>query len=291
MSEPYSPLRYPGGKAKLSDFLIEVIKGNDLLQPHYIEPYAGGAGAALRLLFEEFVEAITINDADPRIRCFWQAATLHNDAFLGLLQDVNVTVEEWHKQRAIYDKRDLRKVLELGFATFFLNRTSRSGIIHNGGPIGGHDQTGNYLINARFNREQLSRRIQRIGIYSDRISVSGDDGLVLLKKLNKSHVRANNTFVYLDPPYYAKGPELYMNRFTGYQHSQLATYLQTPKNFLWVMTYDDVEAIRNLYTGLPQFSFNLQYSANGHRKGQELLIHPESVLIPCEAKKELPYVA
>ena len=291
MTEPYSPLRYPGGKAKLADFLIEVIKANDLLQPHYIEPYAGGAGAALRLLFEEYVEAITINDADPRIRCFWQATTLYNDAFLGLLQNVSVTVEEWHRQRVIYDKCDLRKVLELGFATFYLNRTSRSGIIHNGGPIGGFDQTGNYLIDARFNREQLARRIQRIGIYSDRISVSDDDGLALLKKLNKRHVRANTTFVYLDPPYYAKGPELYMNRFTDDQHGKLATYLKTQKNFQWIMTYDDVEAIRDLYEGFPQFSFNLQYSACDHRKGQELLIHPESVRIPDEAINVLPYVA
>lgn len=291
MTEPYSPLRYPGGKAKLADFLIKVIKGNDLLQPHYIEPYAGGAGAALRLLFEEYVEAITINDADPRIRCFWQAITLHNDAFLGLLHDVNVTVEEWYKQRAIYDKRDLRKVLELGFATFFLNRTSRSGIIHNGGPIGGFDQTGNYLIDARFNREQLTRRIQRIGIYSDRIFVSGDDGLVLLKKLNKHHMRTSATFVYLDPPYYAKGPELYMNRFSDDQHSKLAAYLKTRKNFQWMMTYDDVEAIRDLYAGFPQFSFSLQYSASDHRKGQELLIYPESVQVSSEAKNVLPYVA
>ena len=178
MSEPYSPLRYPGGKAKLTSFLIEVIKSNGLREPHYVEPYAGGAGAALRLLFEEFVAAITINDADPRVQCFWLAVTEFTDKFLGLLEDVELTVDEWHRQRAIYEASNRKNVLELGFATFFLNRTTRSGIIHNGGPIGGYEQTGTYKIDARFNRTQLARRIQRIGIYSDRIDVSGVDGLV-----------------------------------------------------------------------------------------------------------------
>ena len=122
MAEPYSPLRYPGGKAKLAEFLVAVLRCNRLHQPHYVEPYAGGAGAALRLLFEEYVEGITINDADPRIRCFWQAVTKYNDAFLALIEDVEVTVEEWRQQRMIYEKRDLRRILQLGFATFFLNQ-------------------------------------------------------------------------------------------------------------------------------------------------------------------------
>lgn len=291
MAELYSPLRYPGGKARLADFLIEVIKYNNLSMPHYVEPYAGGAGAALRLLFEEYVETITINDADPRIRCFWQAVTKHNDSFLQLLDESVVTVEEWHKQREIYKKRDLRKVLELGFATFFLNRTTRSGIIHNGGPIGGYNQSGNYKIDARYNRDQLARRIQRIGAYADRIEVTGEDGLALLKKLNRHHVRAKRTLVYLDPPYYSKGADLYLNRFNHEQHASLAAYLSTHKNFPWVMTYDNVEEIRELYSGFPQLFFNLSYSAYERRRGQELLIHSRSLRISHSAVQALPAVA
>lgn len=291
MPEPYSPLRYPGGKAKLADFLISVINHNELSEPHYVEPYAGGAGAALRLLFEEHVSSITINDADPRINSFWLAVTKHNAAFIELLLDAKVELREWKRQREIYEKRDLRKILELGFATFFLNRTARSGIIHNGGPIGGHGQKGKYKINARFNKINLARRIQRIGMYSDRIHISSDDGLSLLKKLNQCHAKSKQTFVYLDPPYYAKGPELYLNRFNHRQHQLLASYLSSPKNFPWIMTYDDVDAIRKLYTLFPQFNFNLQYSVTTARKGTELLIHPSSVLIPEESKNWLPAIA
>ena len=291
MAEPYSPLRYPGGKARLADFLIEVMKYNSLNMPHYVEPYAGGAGAALRLLFEEYVETIAINDADPRIRCFWQAVTKQNDAFLQLLDESIVTVEEWRRQREIYKKRDLRKVLELGFSTFFLNRTARSGIIHNGGPIGGYDQNGNYKIDARYNRAQLARRIHRIGAYADRIEVTGDDGLTLLKKLNRYRTRAKKTFVYLDPPYYVKSTDLYLNRFTNEQHTNLATYFRSRKNFPWVMTYDNVSEIRNLYSEFPQVCFNLSYSAYKRRQGQELLIYPRSLHVPQRAEQALPSVA
>jgi len=291
MSEPYSPLRYPGGKAKLSDFIVAILRCNDLHEPHYVEPYAGGAGAALRLLFEEFVESITINDADPRVCAFWRAVTGHTDAFVELLWNTDATVAEWCKQRKIYERCDRRSVLKLGFATFFLNRTTRSGIIHNGGPIGGYDQAGNFKIDARFNRAQLARRIQRIGAYSDRINVFGEDGLALLKKVNRRYVRAKRTFVYLDPPYYAKGPDLYLNRFSHEQHAQLANYLGEPKNFPWILTYDSVEAIRNLYVQFPQIGFNLRYSVYENRSGQELLIYPESLAIPESARSVLPSVA
>ncbi len=291
MAEPYSPLRYPGGKAKLCDLLIEILRANDLSEPRYVEPYAGGAGAALRLLFEEYVESIVINDADPRIRCFWSAVTEQNDRFLSLLDQVEVSVEEWYRQREIYELADAERVLEVGFATFYLNRTTRSGIVHNGGPIGGFDQSGNYKIDARFNRDQLTRRIQRIGIYADRIEVSDLDGLGLLRTLEQDGVRAAHTFVYLDPPYYAKGAELYLNRFTHQQHAELANYLSSPRVFPWVMTYDNVPAIEKLYDGFHRVPFDLSYSAFERRTGQELLIRPPSLALPAEALLALPAVA
>jgi len=291
MSEPYSPLRYPGGKAKLANFLIAVMRMNRIRPTQYVEPYAGGAGAALRLLFEEYVDRIWIHDADPRILCFWRALTEENEEFVKRLKTVEVSVAEWHKQRRVYDACNVNRPCTLGFATFYLNRTSRSGIIHNGGPIGGYDQKGNYLIDARFNRDQLVRRVQRIGIYADRITVSGIDGLALLKKMNRSPAKAQSQFVYLDPPYHAKGPELYMDRFTTKQHEQLAKYLSLPKAFNWIMTYDDVDAIRQLYKTFPKFRFSLEYSVSGRRKGHELLIHTKSVTVPPKVKTALPYVA
>lgn len=290
MPGTYSPLRYPGGKTKLSTFLIQVMQANCLTYPIYIEPYAGGAGAALRLLFEEFVEEVIINDADPRIRAFWGAVTRQPNRFVSYLQDTPLSVEEWRKQREIYNRRDLRRPFDLGFATFYLNRTTRSGIIHNGGPIGGFDQKGNYKIDARFNRVELARRICRIGAYADRIQVSGDDGLSLLRNLNRRS-SASRTLVYIDPPYYAKGNELYLNQLTHKEHAKLANYLRSEKNFNWLMTYDDVEQVRHLYAGYSKIPFSLSYSAHRRKTGNELLIYPANVAIPERAKASLPAVA
>lgn len=158
-----SPLRYPGGKAQIAPFLVEVMRINGYNRPHYIEPYAGGAGAALYLLFDEYVDTITINDADPRVQCFWEAVVYQNERFLRRLMEVRPSKTQWYKQRKIYERADLRSRFDLGFATFYLNRTSRSGIVRNAGPIGGVEQDGKYKIDARYNKVGLHDRIARIG--------------------------------------------------------------------------------------------------------------------------------
>lgn len=290
MAKHYSPLRYPGGKTVLSNFLISLLEHNGLNEPHYVEPYAGGAGAALRLLFEEYVEAITINDADPRISAFWDAITKYNSQFIDMVQSVELSVDEWRRQREIYDECVLGDTVKLGFSTFYLNRTTRSGIVHNGGPIGGYAQNGNYKIDARYNKEGLCDRIRKIGMYSDRIDVSCEDGAQLLKKLDGKYSQGKEYFVYIDPPYYVKGAELYMNRFSEHEHELLSSVLKNGVKFPWVMTYDDVGPIRELYSGMPQTEFYLSYSAYKRRKGKEVLIWPDGVDIPQEVKDTLPAV-
>ena len=291
MAKHYSPLRYPGGKAKLARFLTAVLHRNGRVRPEYVEPYAGGAGIALQLLFEEYVDRVVINDADPRLRSFWWAVSQRTREFIELLRTTPVTVDAWHRQREIYARCDFEAPLRLGFATFFLNRTSRSGIVHNSGPIGGYDQTGNYKIDARYNSRELVKRIVRIGAYADRIETKGEDGQDLLESLAKDRERAKRAFVYLDPPYYAKGRALYMNHFTRQQHESLAAFLQDSPGFDWILTYDDVSSIRRLYEGFSQLSFSLSYSAYERRLGSELLIYPSSVSLTAKERIAFPFPA
>ena len=291
MTEFYSPLRYPGGKAALSGFLVAVLEHNDLVEPHYVEPYAGGAGAALRLLFEEYVESVTINDADPRIGSFWKSVTEYNEQMIELTQNAELDVSEWQRQRSIYLNCSSSNVLELGFATFYLNRTTRSGIVHNGGPIGGYNQSGTYKIDARFNSERLCERLARIGAYSDRITVTSKDGASLLHDVDRKSRKDNRYFAYIDPPYYVKGAELYMNRFSPDDHRALANFLNLDHGFQWIMSYDDVPEIRDMYPAHSQKSFYLSYSAYKRRRGQEVLIWPSNVEVPDELFGELPAVA
>lgn len=285
-----SPLRYPGGKSKLSDFLIRVIEANGLTRPRYVEPYAGGCGAGLHLLFDEFVERVVINDADKHIQAMWRAMTQETGRFVQAIHDCNVSARNWKRQRELYQRLGQIDPFEVGFATFFLNRTSRSGIILKSGPIGGKEQDGPFKIDARFDKHNLAERVKRIGRYAHRIDVSGFDGLSLLRSINQ-RVNATNTFVFIDPPYYDKGRALYLNSFDHSQHIALADFMKSRVAFKWVMTYDNVPQIRAMYRTLNQKKFDLSYSAATRRVAQELLIYPDDTVIDRAASKELSHAA
>lgn len=268
----FSPLRYPGGKAMLAPFLDRLIKIKRLHGSVYVEPYGGGAGAALSLLFLEKVDRIIINDLDPAVYAFWMTATEHTDWLNEQIQTIPLTVEEWRKQRAIYANQAGRDTKELGFALFYLNRTGRSGIV-SGWPIGGLDQSGVWKIDARFNRIELKQRIQRIGRYSKRIEIRKEDGV----NLAKDFLGRAEGLVYLDPPYFTKGKSLYLNHFNLESHKALAKCLNSFPKSSWLLTYDNVPEIRSLYPKRRIIEFSFTYSAHEHKMGSEILVPSDAL--------------
>lgn len=278
-----SPLRYPGGKAVLSSFLEQVITDNNLQGCTYAEPFAGGAGAAIELLINGHVDRILINDADRAIYCFWNSIRKRSAELIEKINETPLTITEWRKQRDIYKHRGNTKEIELGFAAFFLNRCNRSGIIKNAGPIGGIEQSGTWKIDARFNREQLSSRIEELASYGDRILVSNEDANSLLYRIQEV-MGDGPRFIYADPPYYAKGRELYLNYFNSEHHKELAQALKKSKEH-WILSYDDTPETRKLYTGQQIIPFQLRYSAHhDSREGGEILVNPSNVVISEKAK-------
>jgi DNA adenine methylase len=276
MSNSFSPLRYPGGKQILFPALRRLIELNGLSGCTYVEPYAGGAGAALALLYGEHVDRLKLNDADLAIYSFWKSILHETDSFLRLLHETPLTVDEWKIQRGIYAAREKVSALKLGFATFYLNRCNRSGIIANAGVIGGLDQTGNWKMDARFNRKELARRICRTALYNDRIEIYNLDAIQFLEREVNIPETKCPSFVYLDPPYYAKGSQLYLSYYSANDHAILAKYLQQKAKFPWVLTYDDASEIRTLYSKLRVIPFSLRYSASTSRTGSEVLISRKS---------------
>lgn len=127
-----SPLRYPGGKAKIASFVKMLIENTGNRHPVYMEPFAGGAGVAIELLLQDEVDEIVINDYDKAIYSFWRAVTKESDKLLDLIERTPVNIEVWRQQKEIYMNQNSRYSLELAFATFFLNRTNRSGILKAG---------------------------------------------------------------------------------------------------------------------------------------------------------------
>jgi DNA adenine methylase len=274
-----SPLRYPGGKTSLTNFLTEVIHLNNLDGAVYVEPYAGGAGAALNLLFDEEVSEIFLNDLDKRIYCFWKAILNHTAEFVKLLRDTPVSVSQWKKQRAIYANPSRCSVVELGFATFYLNRCNHSGVL-NGGPIGGLAQTGEYTIDARYNKNELQKRIEKIAMYRERITVKNLDGIAFLNWVfNEKKVVPERTLVYMDPPYFDKAARLYDVYFRDSDHLTLANYLSVTHAFRWVVSYDDSATIRNLYKDRLNVLL-MRYSVQTVRLGRELVISSSNCHLP-----------
>lgn len=281
MGQIASPLRYPGGKTRLTGFLAQVIKTNHMRDPVYVEPYAGGAGAALALLFSEKVSRIVLNDRDRCIYAFWRAVLNQTQQFLELLESTPITIKEWRRQREIYENPRRYGQLRLGFATFFLNRCNRSGIIVTGGPIGGYAQQGKWKVDARFNRETLRNRIEKIDVYRERIEVYNLDALDFLRTVVHTVTRREDPcLVFLDPPYYEKGGDLYLNSYNHANHTALARFLKRSRFFHWVLTYDNVSQIRELYANLDPVEFELSYSVYERRTGRELLIHDPRLSMP-----------
>lgn len=268
----YSPLRYPGGKSKLAPYIKSATKKENNRKLIYIEPFAGGAGVALDLLINNVVDEIIINDYDKAVYSFWRAIKENYQSLIKLVQGTPITIEEWRKQKKIYLEGE-KYSLELGFAAFFLNRTNRSGVL-NAGPIGGIEQKGNYKIDARFNKNNLIKRIQQIAKYRDKIVVYNKEIRSLLNKILPRYCnqKDKSIFVYFDPPYYVKGQRLYPNFFEHEDHVQIAKLIQESSGYNWMVTYDDIKSIRDLYSGYPQWKFELSYSLSSRKQGKEVMI-------------------
>ena len=278
----FSPLRYPGGKGKLARFIKSVISLNGLSDGLYVEPYAGGAAIACELLLTGVMRRIHINDFDPAIFSFWSSIIHSTDDFLRLVRDAPLSVEQWELQKKIF-KNEREPSLELGFAMFYLNRTNRSGIL-NGGPIGGKAQTGNWLIDARFNKKTLSSLIAAIANQSARITVTRLDAIELSSTLRLNH----KSLVYLDPPYYLKGRHLYHNHYCDDDHKTLADHVKGLSHS-WIVSYDDVEPIHALYDRAALLRYQIGYSARNVVQGNEAMFFSPGLVIPdvCGSMREV----
>ncbi|EAV3930934.1 DNA adenine methylase [Salmonella enterica] len=276
LSQFKTPLRYPGGKAKFSPHIEQILRFNNLVGGCYAEPYAGGAGVALGLLLNGLVEDIFINDIDPALYAFWSAVVHHNESLCEMINEIPVTIENWHIQRDILLNNDKYSMLEVALSTFFLNRTNRSGILK-AGVIGGKEQKGKWKLDARFNKQDLIKRIKLIGTYKDKIHVSNLDAVDFLTAQKSSLPK--KSLIYLDPPYYVKGAELYRNFYLHDDHVKIANTLRNI-TLPWIVSYDNVDEIREIYRGLNMADYSLSYTAQDKKKGLEVIIYNDGVNIP-----------
>lgn len=270
----FSPLRYPGGKNKTYEYIKSLVLENEINT--YIEPFAGGASVALRLLINQDVENIIINDYDRSIYSLWSTIKNNPDELINKIKSTPITMEEWYQQKEIQTNKMFVGETDLAFSTLFLNRTNRSGIIK-AGVIGGKKQNGNYKLDCRFNKEKIISRIIAISNLSDRIKVCNYDAKEFLEKEVKETTKS---LTFFDPPYYKKGPELYTNFYTHNDHLELAEAIEkVMQEQYWILTYDIAEEIEKLYEKHIYTKYYLNYSIAAPSKGQEFMFFSNNLNI------------
>ncbi len=273
----YSPLRYPGGKNRLAEFISNICIDNDI-DGHYIEPFAGGASVALFLLMENRVKQITINDYDRSVYAFWYSVLKYTDKLCKLIKETEINLETWKIQKKIQYNKKRQPLLKLGFSTLFLNRTNFSGII-TAGPIGGHEQKGDYKLDCRFNKVDIIKKIKKIAKKKNMIKLYNLDALELIKRIKRKS-NDENTIFYFDPPYYLKGSCLYLNSYEYNDHKHLSEAIRTIGNAAWIVSYDDTEEINQLYNWVEKNeNFSLKHFVNKVKDGKEVLFFKNSLNI------------
>lgn len=271
-----SPLRYPGGKTKLYKHVKNIIQVNDLLGETYIEPFAGGSGLALKLLMNNDVKRIVINDLDYAIYSFWYCLLNNTDELCDFVSNISLSIEEWDRQHEIYINKDNYSQLEIAKATLYLNRTNVSGVIK-GGVIGGREQNGNYKIDARFNRVELTKKIRAIANLKSRIDVYNLNAIDFLKNDVLGHYY--KVFINFDPPYVQKGGQLYKNSFSTKDHEILRNHIAKCKR-KWIVTYDICDLISELYSQFRGDTIDIYYTAKGVKKAKEYIFYSNNLIIP-----------
>lgn len=284
MGKSYSPLRYPGGKGKFYKYIIPIFERNNMKNIIYVEPFAGGAGLACELLLNKKVNKIILNDYDRSIFAFWYSIINNTDEFCDRILNVEITLNERTKQKEIQSSKDTATLLDLGFSTFFLNRTNRSGIIK-GGPISTNEYSGTYPLNCRFNKEKLTEIIRNIAAERNNIELFNLDAIQLIQTLKNSN---ENYFIFFDPPYYHNGKDLYVNFYKKDDHIILAkTIIDNLQNHKWILTYDNCTEIKTIYkefkknkdTNFKKKTYTLSYTAGKARKATELIYY-NNIIMP-----------
>lgn len=252
-----SPLRYPGGKSKLIDYLYSRLHKEQLNT--FVEVFAGGASLGLSLLDAGVIGRLILNEKDPGVYALWETILNHPQELVRRLRGTLPTVDDLSaaKRQAATSHATPP---ELAWSFLLSNRLSYSGIVM-AGPQGGKNGTQEALL-ARWNPKALEDRILHIHSMRDKIELHNEDALTFIE--TDIWWCQDGTTLFIDPPYYEKGPALYPYAFTKQDHEALADLLQGlyssfPRADV-ILTYDNHPVIRSLYPMARQEIIGRNYS-------------------------------
>jgi len=251
-----SIFRYPGGKTKMLPILMDYINPLMENQTKFVDVFVGGGSVLLEVATKYPKIDLYANDKDYWMYCFWKIVSGSDFTKFSALTDmitVKPTLELFYKLRQEQTKDEV----ECAYRAIFFNRTTFSGIFYSG-PIGGKEQKSQYPIDCRYNSKKIIQKLNACRkLLIDRTEVSNKD-FSELEVLIKQDIPA-----YLDPPYYAMGNSLYIQKMSNQDHIDLSSILSSRKN--WILSYDDCSEIRNLYKTNQIIDLAARYCINGKK--------------------------
>jgi len=270
-----SPLRYPGSKRKLFNYLERVLVYNNLQPRIIVEPFVGGGSIFLNFLSHHEKMRAIIADRDEVVYSFWEVLFTQPSYLIDFIRKakVNLKTFNYYKHISSHPTRFNRK--KLAEACLFLNRTSFSGILNDSaGPLGGWKQKSVYKIDCRFGRKNLIKKIKNISTFKSRVIVLPYNWKETIKYVISRYTKKSLLF-YFDPPFYRKADRLYRYHFNPTIHGNLRDELMKLK-YPWILSYDRAEEIRNLYSDFVRINVSMPYSINSpaRRLEKELIITP-----------------
>ena len=252
-----SPLRYPGGKSKLIDYLFTKLQAEKL--ETFVEVFAGGASFGLSLLDAGVVKQLVLNDSDKNLMNFWHEVLDNPLPLINKLRTIQPTHRDYEEAKALLSSDGSASPTERAWAYLLVNRLSYSGI-QKAGCLGGKEGSTETLL-VRYNPTALIKQINHLSAMKDRITLLNQD----YQEVIHNYYWNDRTTLFIDPPYYEKGKALYMNFFTEQDHRNLAELIQSlilefPGCADILITYDDAPFIQKLYWAIDPIYVHRRYS-------------------------------
>jgi len=258
-----SPLRYPGGKSRAVETIAKLIPDFD----EFREPFLGGGSVFVYVKQRYPNKKYWVNDLYSELYKFWTMTQ----------KDVNALIDkiyQWREQYSIgkelfqFLSKNLTHFndLERAAAFFIFNRVTFSGTTLSGG----YSES---AFTGRFTESSI-KRLNDLAKVINGTTITNNDYEELVKK------EGENVFIFLDPPYYsATKSALYGkngNLHKSFDHKRFAENMKKCKH-KWLITYDDSEYIRGLFSFANIIPWNLTYgmrniTENSDQTGKELFI-------------------
>jgi DNA adenine methylase len=277
--------RYPGGKKKLSSIIVDNLKQlNQNKKMQYREPFMGGGGICFKFLDQ--AESIWINDKDIGISCLWTSVINYPDELQELVMNLVPSTKYFYLFKdMLLSKEDMPldkdSIVNYGFMKLAIHQMSYSGLgTKSGGPLGGVSQESKYKIDCRWSPAYICQKIVK------------NNEILKLKKIHSGKCtnvdfedcirdESELALIYLDPPYYIKGNDLYQHGFTYDNHKRLSESLKN-SNHEWLLSYDACEEIKTLYSWADIQVIDVNYSItstkNANTGKRSSLVKPEFLI-------------